>query len=775
MGKSVYLFELDSVRKTDEEVAVAQEALYDEIINNGNRVILSYNQLTDSRLIASMLQGDTKTGNRSIRQMLELFNAGWLAFSRFGDARTPSQYLQNSIRTNLAPRNDKFVYSGIPLKSTQRRLMRLTLEALQNADASVFTEFIQPDESHETASSQSADDELLALFAEYEPRGSGYVELKTEIDIQEARETLSLLKTYVQFILALSLDETTANPSARHQPETMGAYRLPKLVDVACSIDPPSGLEYLWESAVHVLGPEGGLPDDVRRSNGRSNWLEAIKELKAAATDRLPYCLAALIVNLCYNYIVEHSIFGASKHYDAAAFVRGEYGSFADDFRSRVAKDWRDGIQDPSRFLPDESAAHKHFNVDVDKWERGLRILERRKTPPTTFLNVDRGTTAFTQLRSSDLSENAIRPAAGDTVRMYEDGREQQRHAQVRDNNKRLWASIGITVLTLVLVFALGQAEGLVENLSNFNVVLTSLVLFFGFAAIEKIVDAFVPESDIVANIANIGRGVADLAHNSKHDVKSHFNRLNVGTAKEKLPRIDDPLYARTPSMKRYDALRRTQRELFESEEPEEIEILGMGESDVIQGQPAPEFARDYETRTGANLGVRYESPYHLMVVDLVRWKSTGAIGSYERLVPAVPNAGVVIAPKFQGKWVFLKQFRHALRKHQLCFPRGFGEMGPDGQPLADALNAVKELQEELGASVVGTPQVIGSVAPDSGILGKVVTVCYAELQALDATLREEGICDVVLMDDAEVAAAVKNRRIDDGYTLSALTLAGAM
>lgn len=32
MGKYVYLFELDSVRKTDEEIVKAQQMLYDECV-----------------------------------------------------------------------------------------------------------------------------------------------------------------------------------------------------------------------------------------------------------------------------------------------------------------------------------------------------------------------------------------------------------------------------------------------------------------------------------------------------------------------------------------------------------------------------------------------------------------------------------------------------------------------------------------------------------------------------------------------------------------------
>ena len=38
MEKQVYLFELDSVRKTDEEIIAGQNALYDEVVLNGNIV-----------------------------------------------------------------------------------------------------------------------------------------------------------------------------------------------------------------------------------------------------------------------------------------------------------------------------------------------------------------------------------------------------------------------------------------------------------------------------------------------------------------------------------------------------------------------------------------------------------------------------------------------------------------------------------------------------------------------------------------------------------------
>lgn len=44
----VYLFELDSVRNSKAEIIKGQQALFEEIVMNGNQVVLSFNQLTDS-------------------------------------------------------------------------------------------------------------------------------------------------------------------------------------------------------------------------------------------------------------------------------------------------------------------------------------------------------------------------------------------------------------------------------------------------------------------------------------------------------------------------------------------------------------------------------------------------------------------------------------------------------------------------------------------------------------------------------------------------------
>lgn len=131
MREFVYLFELDSVRKTDEEIISGQKALYNEIVNNGNIVILTYNQLVDSRGFFSLLVDEAYQNN-----LIKLFENGAIRISQYGDKRSLSQYLINSVASEK-----EFIYSALPLKSTQRRLLALIKRSLQYSDLSEIYEY----------------------------------------------------------------------------------------------------------------------------------------------------------------------------------------------------------------------------------------------------------------------------------------------------------------------------------------------------------------------------------------------------------------------------------------------------------------------------------------------------------------------------------------------------------------------------------------------------------------------------------------------------------
>lgn len=47
-GQYLYIPELDSVRKSEYEQLIAEQALYKALVLDGRKVVLSYNQVVDS-------------------------------------------------------------------------------------------------------------------------------------------------------------------------------------------------------------------------------------------------------------------------------------------------------------------------------------------------------------------------------------------------------------------------------------------------------------------------------------------------------------------------------------------------------------------------------------------------------------------------------------------------------------------------------------------------------------------------------------------------------
>lgn len=170
-----------------------------------------------------------------------------------------------------------------------------------------------------------------------------------------------------------------------------------------------------------------------------------------------------------------------------------------------------------------------------------------------------------------------------------------------------------------------------------------------------------------------------------------------------------------------------------------------------------------YVEATGKKVGVLYRSSYNLWVVDLV--KSEDRYFTYERLLPAVERGAVVTIPRFDGKYVLLKQYRHALRDYQYAFPRGFGENG-----IVSAENAGKEIAEELGASVEKRA-LLGKVVADSGCCGNVVDVYVCDITEPQLRTGYEGIQDLCIIEETEMKQWIGGGKITDGFTLSAWAL----
>ncbi len=138
-----------------------------------------------------------------------------------------------------------------------------------------------------------------------------------------------------------------------------------------------------------------------------------------------------------------------------------------------------------------------------------------------------------------------------------------------------------------------------------------------------------------------------------------------------------------------------------------------------------------FAQKSGRKIGIVYESRYHLMVVDVVRAKN-GSLFAYERLMNRVMRGAVVIVPYYNGKYILLRQYRHALREYQYGFPRGFGEEG-----ISAKENAGKELWEELGVQAEKWKS-FGKIVPDSGAMSSKADVFLAELNEAPQVIQKK-------------------------------------
>lgn len=169
-------------------------------------------------------------------------------------------------------------------------------------------------------------------------------------------------------------------------------------------------------------------------------------------------------------------------------------------------------------------------------------------------------------------------------------------------------------------------------------------------------------------------------------------------------------------------------------------------------------------------LGVVYESPYSMMIVDLVNERnadgSEGRIHTYERQLPTVSKGAVIAVPFYNGGIVIIKQFRHALRNSIWSFPRGFGEKG-----ISSRDNLYKELQEEIGIHEISDIAYLGKVTADSGASGTFADVYSCSVDTPICKYGYEGIEDLKIVSEQEMKHLIHSGNIVDGFTLAAYAL----
>lgn len=716
--KYVYLFELDSVRKTDEEVIIGQRALFNEITANGNIVVLTFNQLVDSRGFFSLFAQPQYYHN-----IINLFEKGAIRISQFEDVRTIAQYLINSFDYEK-----EFIYSGWPLKSAQKRLLALIKRSLINCDLTEIYGYVN---------NERTDRELFELF----------VEVNEKQELTESTKNIHELRNIVKKLYWLL--KTVLRLSAMHNiyiaPKSEDEYKDKKLTDIlkyvvefTCPED-----DYLWSEAVSVI-------TNLKSYGNTNNRSKILREIKVASQDspkanQQVYMYAEAIVNACYNYTCEISINNISKHYDInelSASACYEKISFRADFFSRLQQDWN--IKDRrQRYLQDETDVFDEFLAvaAIPDFSEAVRLC--------------------------DYSEESCETPADDIHRYEFDLKKQQKERRksiLKSIGKKVLFSLICVLIACCIEIIFNIAQDRLEVFFDTNTFVMGLIktIFFLFVTegitaglsklLSDIIPGFMSLSEAIGGISRLLQDAIQVIfkkrdtykNNCRHNLQNTENRNKTVPIKS----------SRSIELRKYIEMTKLddKKDIFRKSTVYPIAD--------IKNQAVVEELLRLEELYNYHFGVTYKSKYNMMLTDPI-CSSSGSFFPYERVIPSSGN-GVVMVTVHKGKYILLHQYRHSLRQEQYCFPRGYGEEG-----LLSRENAIKELKEEINAQIKDEPVYLGKVCPDSGLTSGCANVFLVEVDCFCPKVGHEGISSCIELTDEEFMKF----SINDGFTLSAYLL----
>ena len=301
MNQFVYLHELDSTRLSREEVLIGQQAMFYEIINKGNCVVITYNQLTDAPAFLYPLKWQD-----TYEKMLQLFENGSIKVARYVDrtpggsfreTRTAAQYVLHAVSKALGSvenEADTFIFSALPVKRNNRPMLETIRDAVQFSDPARIEDLIS------AAGDPNRKDEWPAL---------GIADIPVE--------DLEYILRYVRLILHLSQQPLAHIPA---KPTSEPIWLLPDYLSAVLSATPSAetypALFPLFSQAQEVLR-RFAQEIPMHKQYSRSPWLTLLLDWfeDASEAEKPVILMAEAIVNLCYNYTVEDNIRDICKSY----------------------------------------------------------------------------------------------------------------------------------------------------------------------------------------------------------------------------------------------------------------------------------------------------------------------------------------------------------------------------------------------------------------------------------------------------------------------------
>lgn len=447
MDKLVFLHELDSVRNAPAEIAAGQLALFQEIALNGNIVVLSFNQLTDSQAFLNL----ATESDEMLRHITALMHDGRIRVSRYGDKRTASQYLQDALNPETHYQKNQFILSGCTLPATENgtpdnhgELLKSLYSALKNNEPTYLY--------------RHSSDPLECRKHGFLPAGSRAHEAQIESPVKYQSDGLERMVRFVRLMVAASEDNIAYAPANQ-----LGTPKFTDFMDAALNLfgqlaknGKQSDVSPEYRAAASALKT---LRNELSGSSAeaRSTWYSALQgkfaddaNNECSADD--PQKAAFRLIDLCYNLTVESSINGASLHYDPRSpdskdGLRNELIERMDNYANSYSKllhcyEYQTDIQrvsETTRALQ-SPVARKPDRVPESRWAMLARFTQQPQR-------------AIESTKGESLIHRADPEASNNTFQLYEYRMQEQRKTLALKSYGKLVKQIG-TFLLYVLIFA---------------------------------------------------------------------------------------------------------------------------------------------------------------------------------------------------------------------------------------------------------------------------------------------------------------------------------
>jgi len=473
MSKLVYLYELDSVRKSKKQIEAGQAALFEEIAVNGNSVVLSFNQLTDSQAFLVALEDE-----RSFQVIIKLFEIGVIKISPYGDTRTASKYVQDALKKVLNIKEDKedkeekdkkdnFVFSALPIRfnnEEDKELGRKIFEAIKYGDIQGLKEKIS------LASSE------------------------------EDKKKIYFLIRFVKLVLLLSTGDY-----ARNLKKDDDGYKFIDFMDTLINFEEKiiSFLPEVKEALCIIKKIKKNIKDNKKNINSRSVWYDKLSQTE----NTKDMYNASLIIDLCYNYAVEESISNISKHYTEL-----DSNSFWCDFKERFKQYLEDKVGRGHEFTP------------LDKVQLpSYKDINKDKLPPWTSVNWMIG--EF-EKRERSVQNNSNSKKDEDNIKKWQ-------RQQIVWFIKYFIGLFGYIVLFVGINFFINKACEhfeilMVTYLSKWwGMGISTGISIFVFGIVSDIINIIFKMPDLIECIGNIGRAIRGLWQIKHFKRRSAYNLKN--------------------------------------------------------------------------------------------------------------------------------------------------------------------------------------------------------------------------------------------------------